>query len=77
MIISPSTMSNTIDKYIIITFSIINNLNPCRPYICITENYSSKFMTMSFLASAPKSPAEKVIPKKSLDTMTIVTVICL
>ena len=77
MVISPSTMSNTIDKYIIITFSIINNLYPCCPYICITESYSSKFLTMSFLASAPKPPAEKVIPKKSQDTLTIVIVICL
>ena len=66
--VSPNTMSNTIDKYIIMTFSIVNNPYPCYPYKFITENYSSKIMSMSFWAPAPKSPAENDIPKKILDT---------
>ena len=33
------------------------------PYMFITENYSSKFMIMSFWAPALKSPAENSIPK--------------
>ena len=61
-------MSNTIDKYIIITFSIVNNSYPCYTYKFRTENYSSKIMIMSFWAPAPKSPAENGIPKKILDT---------
>ena len=63
-------MSNTIDKYIIITFFIVNNPYSCHPYMCITENYSSKFM-MSFWAPALKSPNENGIPKKSLNTSVI------
>ena len=61
-----SNMSNTIDKYIIITFPIVNNPHSCHPYMFITENYSSKLTIMSFWAPAPKSPAEKGIPAKSL-----------
>ena len=61
------TISNTIDKYIIITFSKGNNSYPCHPYRFITENYSSKLMTISFWAPAPKSPAEG-ISKKLLNT---------
>ena len=61
-------MSNAIDKYIIITFSIVNNPHPCHPYMFITENYPSKFTIMSFWAPAPKSPAENGIPTKSLST---------
>ena len=34
----------------------------------ITENHLSKFLIMSFWAPALKSPAEKGIPKNSLDT---------
>ena len=61
--LSPNTMSNTIDKYIIITFSIVNNPYPWHLYMSITENYSSNFTIMSFWASARKSPVEKVFPK--------------
>ena len=63
-----SKMSNTIDKYIIITFPIVNNPHSCHPYMFITENYSSKFTIMYFGAPAPKSPAGKGIPAKSLVT---------
>ena len=61
-------MSNTIDKYIIMTFSIVNNPYPCYPYKFITENYSSMITIMSFWATAPKSPSENGIPKKILDS---------
>ena len=37
------------------------------PFIHTTENYSSKFMIMSFWAPALKSTAENGIPKKYLD----------
>ena len=57
-------MSNAIDKYKIITFSIVNNPYPCHPYMFITENYSSKFTIISFWAPAPKSPAEINISQK-------------
>ena len=63
-----SNMSNTVDKYIIITFPIVNNPHSCHPYMFITENYSSKITIMSFWASALKSPAEKGIPAKFLGT---------
>ena len=69
--LSHNTMSNTIDEYIIIAFSIVNNPYPCHPYMFITENYSSKFTIMSFWAPALKSLAENGIPKKSLDTSLI------
>ena len=55
--LSPNTMPNTIDNYIIITFSIVNNPYPCDPYIFVTKNYSSEFTIMSFWAPALKSPA--------------------
>ena len=61
-------MSNTIDKYIIITISILSNPYPCHSYMLITENYSSKFSITSFWAPALKSPAENSIPKKYLYT---------
>ena len=61
-------MPNTIDKYIIITFFIVNNPYPCDPYMFITKNNSSKFTIMSFWAPTHKSPAENGIPKNSLDT---------
>ena len=61
-------MSNSIDKCIISTFSIVNNPYPCHPYMFITENCCSKFMMMSFWASVLNSPAENGIPKKPLDT---------
>ena len=57
-------MSNTTDKYIIITFSIVNNPYPCYPYMFTTENYFSKFTIMSFWARVLKFPAENGIPKK-------------
>ena len=57
--------TNTIDKYIIITFSMVNKPYPYHPYVF--RNYYSKFI-MSFFASAPKSPAENGILKKPLET---------
>ena len=65
---SPSTMPNTIDKYIITTFSIVINRTLCHPYMFVTENCSSKFVITPFWAPALEFPAEKGIPKKSLDT---------
>ena len=59
-------MSNTIDEYTIKIFSIVNHLNPCYPYMFITENYSSKFMIMSFWDPGPKFPAKNGILKNSL-----------
>ena len=56
-------MSNTIDKYIIITFSIVNSPYTSYPYMFITENYFSKYIIMSFWPPALKSPAENSIPK--------------
>ena len=62
-------MSNTIDNYIIIIFSIvINPTHAIHTCLFITENYSSRITIMSFWALALKSPAENHIPKKSLDT---------
>ena len=60
-----TNMSNTIDKYIIITFPMVNNPYTFHPYMFITENYSSKLTIMCFWAPATKSPAEKGIPAKS------------
>ena len=60
-------MSNIIDKYIIITFSIVNSPYPYHPYISTTENYSSVFRIMSFGIPVLKFPAENGIAKKSLD----------
>ena len=60
-------MFNTIDKYIIITFSIVNSPYPCHPYMFITESYSSNITIMSFWAPTPKSFGENSILKKSLD----------
>ena len=62
--LSPNTMSSTIDKCTIITFSIVNNSYPCHPYMFVNENYSSKFMIMSFSAPALNSFAENGIHKK-------------
>ena len=67
-------MSNTIDKHIIVTFSIVSNPYPCHPYMFATENYSSKFTIMPFWAPASKSPAENGILKKSLDTSLYISV---
>ena len=61
-------MSNTIDKFIIISLSTVNNPCPCHPYMFITENYSLKVMIMCFWDPASKSPAENGISQKSLDT---------
>ena len=66
--LSPNTVFNTIDKYIISIFSIVNNSLPCHQYMFVTKNYYSKFTIMSFWAPSPKSTAENSIPKKSLDT---------
>ena len=64
-----STLNDVVfAKYIIVTFSIVNNPYSCQPYMFITENYSSKFTIMSFWDPALKSPANNGIPKKSLDT---------
>ena len=54
-------MPNTIDKFIIISFSIVNNKYPCHPYMFLTKNSSPKLAIMSFWDPAPKSPAEKGI----------------
>ena len=61
-------MSSSIDKYIIIKFSIVSNLYPCHPYKFITENCSSKITIMSSWAPARKSSPESSILKKSMDT---------
>ena len=65
--LSPNTMSNTIDKDIIITFWTVNNPYPCHPYMFVTEIYSSKFTVMSFWVPALQTPAKNGIPKKCLD----------
>ena len=64
-------MSNAIDKYVVITFSIVNNPYTCHPYMFITENFCSKFTIMFFWAPALNSPAENGIPKKSLNTSLV------
>ena len=51
--LSLNTMSNAIDKYIIIQFSIVNN--PYHPYMFMNENYSSRF-TIIFLGFCPEIP---------------------
>ena len=61
-------MSNTIDKYIILTFSIVNHPFLCHPYMFITETYSSKLTIMYFWAPTPKTPAKNGSSKKSLET---------
>ena len=65
--LSPNTVFNTIDKYIISIFSIVNNSFPRHQCMFVAKNYCSKFMIMSFWAPVPKSTAENGIPKKSLD----------
>ena len=69
---SPNIMSDTIGKYIIITFSVVNIPSPRHPYTFITENCSSVFMIMHVWAPAMKSPAKNSIPRKSLTTTNIV-----
>ena len=68
-------MSNTIDKCIIIIFSIVSNLYPYYPYMfgwhVYIQNCCSKFMIMSFWAPALNFHAENGIPKKSLDTKSV------
>ena len=64
-------MCNTIDKCIIITFSIVNNPYPCHPYMFMTENCCSKFTIISFSTPALNSPTENSIPKKPLDMLLI------
>ena len=69
--LSPNTISNTIDKYIIITFSIVNNPWPYHSYMFITENCSSSVTTIMYFrtTSLPQNPLLKtVFLKKSLDT---------
>ena len=61
-----SDMSNKIDKYIIITFSIVNNPDSYHPRMSVTENCSSKLTNM--WAPDLRSLAEKVISTKSLGT---------
>ena len=70
-------MSNTIAKYIIITFSMVNNPYSYHPYMFITENYSSKFTIMFFWAPALISPAKNNIPKTSLYTSLVVSKVLL
>lgn len=65
-------MSNKIDKYMI-HFS--NNSYPSHTYMLVTENNCSN-MIISFWASVPKSPAEKRIPKKSLNTLQFPSEFC-
>ena len=65
--LSPNTVFNTIDKYILSIFSIVNNSFPRHPYMFVTKNYYSKFTIMSFWSPIPKSTAANEIPKKSLD----------
>ena len=69
---SPNIMSDTIGKYIAITFSIVNNPSPRHPHKFITENYSSMFMIMHVWAPTMKSPAKNSIPRKSLTTTNVV-----
>ena len=64
---SSNTMSYTIDRNIIITFSTENNPTHAI-HTFMTKKYSSKFPIMSFWAPAPKPHTENSIPKKSLDT---------
>ena len=64
-------MSNITDKYITITFSIVNNPYQCHPYLFITENYSSKLTIMSFWAPGPKSPAENGISQNNIRYVTV------
>ena len=53
----PHTMSNTVDKYIIITFSIVTNHYSCHPCMFITENHSSKLLFLLCpLGFCPKIP---------------------
>ena len=61
--LSPNTMSNTVDKYIISTFFIANTFYPCHPYMFITGIYFSMFAIMTFWTPAPKRPAENGLPK--------------
>ena len=76
--LSPNTMSNTFNKYRIITFSKVNNPDLCHPYMLITENYSSRSVIISFWAVVLKFPAENGIPKKSQDvSLHIHLVICI
>ena len=63
-----NTMSNTIDKYIVITFSIVNNPYRCHPYMFLTQNDSAKFTIMSFGSPSSKFPTKNGIPKQYLDT---------
>ena len=46
----PITMFNKIDKYIIITFFIVNIGYPCHLYMLITDSCSSEFTIISFWA---------------------------
>ena len=75
--LSPNTISNTIDKGTIVTFSIVNNPCPCHSYMFTTEKCSSKFMIMSFWAPPLNSPAENGIPKKYLDKSLLYSLLAL
>ena len=52
--VAPNTLSNTIDKYIIITFCRVSTPCPCHPYTFTIKNYSWKFASMSFWLPALK-----------------------
>ena len=54
-----STLSNTIDKYIIITFSIVNNPYLCHPYIFNWKLFF-KIHHYILLGSCPEIPCWKI-----------------
>ena len=70
-------MSNTIDKYNITTFFIVNDPYQCHPYMFINEIFSSKFTIMSFWTRSLKSPAENGKHKKSLNRSLKAKSLCL
>ena len=74
--LSPNTVFNTIDKYIISIFSIVNNSFPRHPYMFVTKNYYSKFTIMSFWSPIPKSTAANEIPKKISGYFTDTRTMC-
>ena len=63
--LSPNTMSNTITKYTIVTFHIVNKLCPCHPYMFITEIIlqSSQLCPFGLL---PRNPLLKMVFPKNL-----------
>ena len=73
--LSLNTMSNTIGKYIIITFHIVNKPYPCRPYMFITEIIlqSSQLCLFGFLPWNPcwKQYSQKISGYATGDTPTL------